>query len=86
MAGRKQQRCIDMLEALGIKVKHVTPASGHWKKKQADVYAWEWSGYFNGLPVGGGCWETMTVCAMGDRLEWDRKNGEVSPVICWRRL
>ena len=79
--GKKQQRCIEMLEALGIQVTYCHSNQGYWRMPQQDVYRWEWGGRLNGIPVTGGCWETMTECAKpGRHLEWNRKEDEVWPV------
>lgn len=74
---KKSEKCIEMLEALGITDVCVYPAVGHWKKHIADVYAWEFNGDYNGLSVVGGCYDTMTECVKAGRLTWNREDHTV---------
>lgn len=78
--GRAREKCIAMLEALGIDVSTCSPAKGHWRSSPyADVYRWEFTGRYQGVSVCGGCWETMTVCAKAGKLKFDAKTWEVWP-------
>lgn len=79
--GKARQKCIDMLEEIGIRVDTCDPAVGHWRTSPyADVYRWEFTGTLNGVTVCAGCWETMTKCAKIGKLEYSAKEGEVWPV------
>ena len=79
--GRTREKCIAMLEALGIDVNTCSPAVGHWRTSPyADVYRWEFTGSYQGITVCGGCWETMTECAKAGALYWNREEDEVWPI------
>ena len=79
--GKARQKCIEMLEEIGIRVDMCYPAVGHWRTSiYADVYRWEFSGTLDGVTVCGGCWETMTKCARVGKLEYCSDRGEVWPV------
>lgn len=79
--GMVRQKCIDMLEEIGIQVETCNPATGYWRTSiYADVYRWEFTGTIDGVTVCGGCWETMTKCAKSGGLIWNPKEGEVWPV------
>ncbi len=79
--GKAREKCIAMLEEIGIVVRSCSPALGHWRSSPyADVYRWEFTGELNGVTVCGGCWETMTKCAKLGKLVWEAKEGEVWPV------
>ncbi len=79
--GVKHERCVELLEALGIERVVVLGAEGYWRNKRADVMLWEFSGTFQGITVTGGCWESMTKCAQAKRLIWDRKADLVWPEV-----
>ncbi len=79
--GKAREKCIKMLEEIGIRVSTCTPAVGHWRTSiYADVYRWEFTGTRDGVTVCGGCWETMTLCAKIGKLEYSTDSGEVWPV------
>lgn len=78
--GKKRERCIELLEDLGIIVSYCKPNRGYWSHAKQDVFRWEWGGTFKGISVSGGCWYSMTECAKSPQLVWDRKTDEVYPI------
>jgi hypothetical protein len=70
-----------MLEEIGFTVTRCEPASGYWRQKRADVFAWEFHGYLDGRQVISGCWETMTECVKAGALEYDAKLDYVYPKV-----
>jgi hypothetical protein len=76
--GKAREKCISMLEEIGITVRSCSPALGHWRSAPyADVYRWEFTGEYKGITICGGCWETMTECAKAGKLRLDEKESEV---------
>src|SRR5258708_4995890 len=76
--GKAREKCITMLEEIGISVRSCTPAYGHWRTSPyADVYRWEFTGEYKGVTICGGCWETMSACAKAGRLILNEKESEV---------